>query len=265
MHGSNVTAKRGFTLIELLVVIAIIAILAAILFPVFARAREKARQATCQSNLKQLGLGVLQYMQDYDDIYPNGSFAGTYIYMVIQPYEKNIQVQYCPDDISTSPQQTNLGSYMYNFRFGDAGEAAQSYFVSAYETNCGGLVEPSFVKASQIFSTAAVVLMTDGGTLPTTSGSSLTWGLKNGVNSYEPPLLDHMCETQVTAANTYFGAPSPRHSNMTNVLWADGHVKARIVDQIYNTTAVSATPPSVGTPVAGYSPCLDWNAGCPGS
>jgi prepilin-type N-terminal cleavage/methylation domain-containing protein len=61
------TSKKGFTLIELLVVIAIIAILAAILFPVFAKAREKARQASCQSNEKQLGLGFIQYTQDYDE------------------------------------------------------------------------------------------------------------------------------------------------------------------------------------------------------
>ncbi len=62
--------RRGFTLIELLVVIAIIAILAAILFPVFARAREKARQASCLSNLKQLGLAMLMYVQDYDGVFP---------------------------------------------------------------------------------------------------------------------------------------------------------------------------------------------------
>jgi prepilin-type N-terminal cleavage/methylation domain-containing protein len=62
--------KRAFTLIELLVVIAIIAILAAILFPVFARARENARRSSCQSNLKQIGLGVLQYTQDYDETLP---------------------------------------------------------------------------------------------------------------------------------------------------------------------------------------------------
>jgi prepilin-type N-terminal cleavage/methylation domain-containing protein/prepilin-type processing-associated H-X9-DG protein len=66
----TVTRKKGFTLIELLVVIAIIAILAAILFPVFARAREKARQTTCQSNLKQMTLGMQMYAQDYDETLP---------------------------------------------------------------------------------------------------------------------------------------------------------------------------------------------------
>src|SRR5438067_179265 len=64
------TARRGFTLIELLVVIAIIAILAAILFPVFAQAREKARQAGCTSNLKQISLATMMYLQDYDETYP---------------------------------------------------------------------------------------------------------------------------------------------------------------------------------------------------
>src|SRR5438445_10640700 len=80
--------KSGFTLIELLVVIAIIAILAAILFPVFARARESARRATCLSNLKQLGTAFQMYAQDYDETYPSGLVlavpgpaAGTYAVM----------------------------------------------------------------------------------------------------------------------------------------------------------------------------------------
>src|SRR5213082_1669007 len=64
--------RRGFTLIELLVVIAIIAILAAILFPVFAQAREKARQTSCLSNIKQLGLSAMMYVEDYDETYPGG-------------------------------------------------------------------------------------------------------------------------------------------------------------------------------------------------
>src|SRR5438128_4795174 len=68
------THNRAFTLIELLVVIAIIAILAAILFPVFAQAREKARAITCVSNLKQMSLGFMQYVQDYDESYPLGQY-----------------------------------------------------------------------------------------------------------------------------------------------------------------------------------------------
>ena len=72
---SNKKARHGFTLIELLVVIAIIAILAAILFPVFASVREKARQTSCLSNEKQLGLAVMQYVQDYDELLPTGTAA----------------------------------------------------------------------------------------------------------------------------------------------------------------------------------------------
>jgi prepilin-type N-terminal cleavage/methylation domain-containing protein/prepilin-type processing-associated H-X9-DG protein len=95
------TRSRGFTLIELLVVIAIIAILAAILFPVFARAREKARQASCQSNLKQLQLGEQMYIQDYDEnLLPETTwnYSGTYYHWQdkIYPYVKNAQLYDCP-------------------------------------------------------------------------------------------------------------------------------------------------------------------------
>src|SRR4051794_9436341 len=86
--------RRGFTLIELLVVIAIIAILAAILFPVFAQARDKARAATCLSNMKQIGTGMTMYLQDYDEIYPT-VHSGAYL-VLIQPYIKNLDVWKCP-------------------------------------------------------------------------------------------------------------------------------------------------------------------------
>jgi len=96
--------RRGFTLIELLVVIAIIAILAAILFPVFARAREKARQTSCLSNMKELGLGELMYVQDYDEHFsPNYSYSdgGNQLFWwddMIQPYVNNRQIFICPSD-----------------------------------------------------------------------------------------------------------------------------------------------------------------------
>jgi prepilin-type N-terminal cleavage/methylation domain-containing protein/prepilin-type processing-associated H-X9-DG protein len=99
--------RRGFTLIELLVVIAIIAILAAILFPVFARAREKARQTSCLSNVKQLSLGMLMYAQDFDERMPrcdcNSYSYGTCWAINPQPYVKNAQVFRCPSDSSPYP------------------------------------------------------------------------------------------------------------------------------------------------------------------
>ena len=120
--------NRGFTLIELLVVIAIIAILAAILFPVFARAREKARQTSCLSNIKQMGLAVIQYVQDYDECYPfgyrgtGGEFspvmnatraAGAWVawFDAIYPYVKNVQVYVCPS--YNGSQDYNYNPWMW--------------------------------------------------------------------------------------------------------------------------------------------------------
>jgi len=105
--------RKGFTLIELLVVIAIIAILAAILFPVFAQAREKARQTGCLSNVKQIGLGIQMYVQDFNEYIPRNAFAdpprvqeGDHFVNcssprwmdVMQPYVKNTQIHNCPSD-----------------------------------------------------------------------------------------------------------------------------------------------------------------------
>jgi prepilin-type N-terminal cleavage/methylation domain-containing protein/prepilin-type processing-associated H-X9-DG protein len=104
-HTTNAGKRTGFTLIELLVVIAIIAILAAILFPVFARARENARRASCQSNLKQIGLGINMYAQDYDEKTPNyylyySSSPADLVYWqdLIQPYARSTQLMVCPSD-----------------------------------------------------------------------------------------------------------------------------------------------------------------------
>ncbi len=123
--------RRGFTLIELLVVIAIIAILAAILFPVFARAREKARQTSCLSNLKQIGLGALMYAQDYDETFLNGSYAGTCAWGHVHtaadgvhaaygwptfliPYVKNTQIFVCPSAPATICTATTVRSGISN-------------------------------------------------------------------------------------------------------------------------------------------------------
>jgi prepilin-type N-terminal cleavage/methylation domain-containing protein/prepilin-type processing-associated H-X9-DG protein len=90
--------RRGFTLIELLVVIAIIAILAAILFPVFAKAREKARQSSCMSNLKQIGLAMLSYQQDYDERTAGRTYGDWCWTDLVQPYIKNTQIMVCPSN-----------------------------------------------------------------------------------------------------------------------------------------------------------------------
>ena len=122
--------SKAFTLIELLVVIAIISILATILFPVFARAREQARKSACMSNLQQIGIATMMYVQDYDETYPIAAlptpssdgmdgYTSSYWFNELQPYTKNRQVWFCPtagrimtSDSSTTQQYS--GGYGYN-------------------------------------------------------------------------------------------------------------------------------------------------------
>ena len=107
-------ARHGFTLVELLVVVAIIAILASILFPVFSRARESARRATCQSNLKQIGLGIMQYAQDYDGSMPPSQLGNSSTGPLVSwpstmfAYLKSAQVFVCPDGEDTPTPMSNV-------------------------------------------------------------------------------------------------------------------------------------------------------------
>lgn len=127
--------KIGFTLIEILVVIAVISILAAILFPVFARARENARRSSCLSNEKQLGLAALQYTQDYDErlfgfSISEGGVSKTWMFR-LQPYMKSKQLFKCPSETVFDEVQDNLSpsrtSYCYNNMYlSDSGNTASA-------------------------------------------------------------------------------------------------------------------------------------------
>jgi len=135
--------RRGLTLIELLVVIAIIAILAAILFPVFAKAREKARQASCLSNLKQIGVACMGYLQDYDECFPPSYVASSPRHSFIeqiQPYVKNLQVFDCPS---------------YSFKWNGAWSEQMSYGYNIF-------FEGNGVGLGQVVSPAETVLLGDG-------------------------------------------------------------------------------------------------------
>ena len=116
--------RRGFTLIELLVVIAIIAILAAMLFPVFARAREQARRSSCLSNLKQLALATIMYGQDYDELLPVAATQGNPMLNVVQglwPYVRNRQIFYCPSIMGLVPYNPLLEPTDANWNAGNIG------------------------------------------------------------------------------------------------------------------------------------------------
>ncbi len=197
MLFSKLSNKRnGFTLIELLVVIAIIAILAAILFPVFARARENARRASCQSNLKQIGLGMTQYSQDYDEKtlpfpdYTNNRQFG----VLLQPYLKSVQIFICPSG------------------------AGSLYSVTANGGPSNG-VDHNWC----IGTTAAPVFTASYGINPNVNSISLAQIQNSALTAF---FVDAAWpEVGTITATSNYGADANRHFDGLNIAYADGHVK----------------------------------------
>jgi len=211
--------KTGFTLIELLVVIAIIAILAAILFPVFAAAREKARQTSCLSNMKELGLGIAMYTNDYDSHYPGaGGTCFEALYpncsqgnpcptgqwqWVTQPYVKNWQIYECPSD----PRTSNIPvSYVYN-----------NWGLNYWSTNVGGLNEAATV------SPATIAELVEGGNTGYTDGTAADMKGAQEVEDYT--LWTQWNRITHDEPDWNYSDKSPRHGDGRNVTWADGHAK----------------------------------------
>lgn len=226
---TNISKRKAFTLIELLVVITIISILAAILFPVFARARENARRASCMSNLKQIGLGILQYTQDYDEKYPlwvadtngnnyrDGTEQGWA--MLIQPYVKSTQIFQCPSESTDAPlngvDNLSFSDYMSNL-----------YYINV-STGMVGLIAP-----------AQTVLASDF--YPYDSSS--TYGAVFG--QYAP--------TPDTGQADYYH----RHLGGDNYLFTDGHVKWLKPEKVLAQPAVACGSGNAGSPLStAYTSC----------
>lgn len=226
-------SKRAFTLIELLVVIAIIAILAAILFPVFARARENARRTSCQSNVKQIALGVFMYAQDYDEKMPllvGDSFANTKTNSALvsgwadamQPYLKSTQIFQCPSD--SAPPNTVVDTAGYS-----------DYWLNGRIAS----------KSDATFDAPAMTVLIGDGAGGTTTGISETDanGYVGSTRYYTYGTGGTSCaSTYVARAASFSGAQ--RHLDGANIAFADGHVKWQ---KGTTTTTSAAIDPCAGT------------------
>lgn len=230
--------RRGFTLIELLVVIAIIAILASILFPVFGRARENARRSSCQSNLKQVGLGLLQYIQDSDErtprtFYGNGGWGasnptlGHYKWMdAIEPYMKSAQIFVCPS--FSHPDGTYIP-----YRQLPAGNTQQLGTYGSYPVN------NSYTDTTDNNNNP-----TDKALSALVTPSTTVWAL-DGNGQYElawttvaltPAVTDG---TGTSSGMRVMNNARERHLQTLNTLYCDGHVKAVKLDRLMERNAAN--------------------------
>jgi len=224
--------RHGFTLIELLVVIAIIAILAAILFPVFARAREKARQASCQSNLKQIALGALMYTSDYDEVFipqnTSPSVGRIWWMGLIQPYLKNLDLMECPSNLSGWRGEATWAGGGRGI-YAPCRNAADSYvrFWGGYGMNCysyANNLEPAanrcpgtgdrgdlgnYTKMAAITMPAETIFAGDSPCV--VFGPIPCWGAGQ---AFDPGDDD-----------SYSERPNGRHNGGNNIAFCDGHVK----------------------------------------
>lgn len=245
----------GFTLIELLVVIAIISLLAAILFPVFARARENARRTACQSNLKQIGLGMTQYIQDYDEILPAaatfvGNSESTAVLQqwrdLIYPYVKSEQIFNCPSDptlkAATRYKYYDDRSSVVNSTFQDGSYVGNGVYKNgadspSYNSNIkllGSCINsyystvPRKVVMAQVEVPSETVYATEG---PSSRGRvTYTWSRGNTVQP--TPVTDAGLGGTFSLTQTANEGVYAWHMDTVNVLWCDGHVKAMKLDAL---------------------------------